>query len=183
VGNSGGVLGSKRGAYRRSPARQAFIDSVLAAGDGPECIEWTGTHRSFGYGQLQVDGKSTAAHRYLYELAFGPIPAGMKVCHSCDNPPCVRPSHLFLGTQKDNIRDCMTKGRFKPGWHGHPRGQFHPRASMTDDQVRAIRREYAAGGIKQKDLAAKYGIAQPTVSDYVRLRRGVIDSDDSVHSG
>ncbi len=76
-----------------------------------ECWEFDG-NISHGYGRLTVDGKRVLAHRYSYEKFVGPILEGLMVCHKCDNPPCVNPDHLFLGTQLDNIRDCIAKGRF-----------------------------------------------------------------------
>lgn len=84
-----------------------------------ECWRWLGTPLlTGGYGRLRVDGKATKAHRRAYELAVGPIPAGLFVLHRCDNPICVRPDHLWLGTAADNNADMMRKGRF---WNG--RGQ------------------------------------------------------------
>lgn len=74
---------------------------------------WKGSRSWSGYGRLSMDGHSLGAHRVSYELAHGAIPHGMLVCHRCDNPPCVRPDHLFLGTYLDNNRDKMLKGRAK----------------------------------------------------------------------
>lgn len=77
-----------------------------------ECIEWWGGKaNSGGYGFLRVSGQPRQAHRHVWEECFGPIPEGMYVCHHCDNPPCVNPEHLFLGTQSDNMRDREAKGR------------------------------------------------------------------------
>lgn len=76
-----------------------------------KCWCWKGQTDRKGYGRIWRDGKRRQAHRVSYELIFGPIPDGMQVCHKCDNPPCVRPSHLFLGTQSDNMKDCTNKGR------------------------------------------------------------------------
>ena len=75
------------------------------------CIEWSGSRFASGYGRLKSHGKSARSHRWAWEKFFGPIPAGLMVCHRCDNPPCINPLHLFLGTCKDNLADMSRKGR------------------------------------------------------------------------
>ena len=75
------------------------------------CQEWTGSHDRKGYGRIKANGKNQAAHRVAWELAFGAIPDGLFVLHRCDNPPCVKPAHLFLGTNAVNMADCVAKGR------------------------------------------------------------------------
>lgn len=80
------------------------------------CWVWTGSTNGFRrkYGQLTLDCRRTVgAHRVSYVIAHGALPEGMVVCHACDNTLCVRPDHLFLGTQKDNVRDMIAKGRFR----------------------------------------------------------------------
>lgn len=92
-------------------------------GDG--CWEWQASTYGIGYGQFHRDGVMTPAHRMAWQLTHGSIPDGMVVCHRCDNPPCVRPDHLFLGTNKDNSRDMVAKGRHKEQRKTHcPKG--HP---------------------------------------------------------
>jgi len=89
------------------------------------CLEWTGC-TSHGYGLIGVNGNQVQAHRVAWELANGPIPAGMEVCHKCDRPPCCDPEHLFIGTHTDNMADMAAKGRAHNGCarkthcpHGH----------------------------------------------------------------
>jgi hypothetical protein len=78
----------------------------------PGCWEWQGQRSVYGYGTLSIKGKNKQAHRVVMELVTGePIPPGMIVMHTCDNPPCVNPDHLKIGTQLDNVWDMMEKGR------------------------------------------------------------------------
>ena len=83
-----------------------------------ECWEWTGAKNNKGYGKLSrsVDGKrrDLLAHRYSYELHHGPVPDDLVVCHRCDNRLCVRPDHLFIATQSENVKDSVKKGRWVP---------------------------------------------------------------------
>lgn len=125
-------------------------------GIGPHCWEWqAGRSSVWGYGSARVAGRTVPAHRLSWQLTYGDIPAGMVVCHACDNPPCVRPSHLFLGTQRDNIQDSLAKGRHsslhqrKPIktelWHGTYSGYNTHRCRCADCRAanaEKMRQEY-----------------------------------------
>lgn len=134
-----------------------------------DCWEWMGALTYQGYG---VYGKpKRLAHRLSWEHYNGPIPDGMFVCHKCDNPPCVNPEHLFLGTQADNMRDMDSKGRRAKPYDRH--GVKNPRARLTPDQVAEIRRLYALGRYKPKQkkgvpydskrLSIMFGVARSTI--------------------
>lgn len=138
------------------------FESRLKSDKATGCIEWTGGLNTSGYGHLSVAGKLMLAHRYAYTLKHGPIPQGMCVCHTCDNPVCCNVDHLFLGTHLDNMRDRTAKGRQRA-----PKGEESPHAKLTADQITAIRKEYAAGGISQAALGRKFGVSQTYVSDVV----------------
>ena len=77
-----------------------------------KCWNWKGGKNIWGYGQFHFDNHQNGAHRFAYKTFNGPIPDKLYVCHQCDNPACVRPTHLFLGTSSDNRKDCFRKGRF-----------------------------------------------------------------------
>lgn len=130
---------------------------------GP-CWPWQGrTKRK--YGVLRVGSRNATAHRRVWELARGPIPDGLEVLHHCDNPPCCNPDHLFLGTQGDNIRDMVQKGRARSGG---TRGETHGMAKLTEAQVRAIRGRYAGGGETLFTLAAEFGVTFSMIGMIVR---------------
>lgn len=124
--------------------RDRFWQNVDRSGD---CWPWQGccSGGSNHYGQVRVGGRLMLAHRRAWELAFGSIPAAMNVLHHCDNPPCCRISHLFLGSQADNVRDMCLKGRSR----GYAR--------LTDEQVREIRRR-ADAGERYATIASDLGI-------------------------
>lgn len=129
------------------------------------CWLWTKGLNSNGYGSFHKDSAhpNMGAHRFAYETYIGPIPDGLLVCHTCDVRNCVNPSHLYAGTEADNSRDMESRGR-----GNHPKGMRMAAAKLTDDDVREIRRAYAAGGISQQALADQYGVAQHAVSRIVR---------------
>ena len=127
-------------------------------------MQWIGCKIPDGYGMLQVNGKATLAHRISYEIHKGEIPEGMCVLHSCDNPGCVNPEHLHLGTQKDNARERSERKR-----SGDIRGEKNGRSKLTQQQVLEIIEKYKSGWI-QCDLAQEYGVNQGRISSIVTKR-------------
>lgn len=157
--------------YRRrralDPAR--FWEKVDQSGGPDACWIWTAAMYPQGYGMYSQNNRTMGAHIYSWELANGPVTDGLYVCHNCpdgDNPACVNPSHLFLGTAGDNVRDCHAKGRAVT-----PKGAEHCRAKLTEDQVREIRQRYAAGNVSTRQLGKVYGIEQSAISAIVRRER------------
>lgn len=135
------------------------------------CWEWAASVGGPGYGQVRVGRRPESTHRLAYELFVGPIPDGLLVCHRCDNRRCVRPSHLFLGTPKQNTDDMIGKGRQRhDGPHSPAAGERHGRAKLTREQVDAIRTRYAAGGVTQEQLGHEYGISGAHVCGIVKGR-------------
>lgn len=135
---------------------RVFFD--LPAGDG--CWEWTRARDLAGYGQLRVGSRLERVHRLAWELTYGPIPAGLDVLHHCDNPPCRRPDHLFLGTAVENSQDMWNKGR-------HPivsmAGSRNGNSRLTEPQVIELRQLWADGGQTKMALARRYGISHRLV--------------------
>jgi hypothetical protein len=138
--------------------KNATLENYVVAGDG--CWEWRGRRNRDGYGMICRLGRQDLVHRVFYRERVGSIPEGLYVCHRCDNPPCVNPEHLFLGTHRDNMNDMEAKGR-------RSRGERHWRSEVTEGDVRDIRRAYADGGHTTRSLAARYGVASPTIHSIV----------------
>lgn len=155
-----------------SPKRtEIFWSYVDRSGDEDACWLWTGCTNKHGYGVFSQDGKAIRAHRIAYFLTYGVDPGSLFCCHTCDNRACVRPSHIFLGNQSDNMRDAAAKGRCQNGdahyMRRHPelrtRGERKGISKLKDADIVEIRRLYATGEWFQKEIAAKFGVTQATI--------------------
>jgi hypothetical protein len=136
---------------------------------GAGCWLWAGAVLHTGYGAFRLNGETTRAHRKAWELANGPVPDGLCVCHRCDVRLCCRPSHLFLGSYADNNADMAGKGRSRNG-AGQVFGSRHGMAKLTEDRVREIRRQYALDGGRgaATALAAEFNVSHKTITQVVR---------------
>lgn len=166
----------------RAEMAASFWARVDRSGDG--CWLWTGLRSRKGYGRFCLNAKDVPAHRFAYALSREADPEALCVCHTCDNPPCVRPDHLWLGTVGDNTRDMWAKGRgqikcmgrrFTPGHRTDPRhqpcnrGSDNPLAKLTEERVRDLRARSAAGE-RTTDLAREAGVSRHTLSAVITRR-------------
>lgn len=142
------------------------IKERYAADPSTGCWNWLRGKDKDGYGKLQVGSRHVRAHRHLWEIANGPIPAGLLLCHKCDNPSCVNPDHLFLGDHAVNHRDRGQKGRTA-------RGERAGAAKLTAAAVAEIR----ATRPGEREAAERYGIRR---SQYYRILRGASWGDANV---
>ena len=132
--------------FEQIGARTSIVD---------ECFEWQGARTNKGYGQVRNAGKRVYVHRLVWSLVNGPIPDGLHVLHRCDNPPCVNPEHLWVGTNLDNARDCAEKGR-----QNIQRGEASGRHVLTASDVAIIRQSDEPIGV----LAMRYGVTDAAIS-------------------
>ena len=135
------------------------------------CWDWTAMKDCDGYGGFQFRRRKLRAHRVSLVISTGFIPEGLHVCHKCDNPSCVRPDHLFAGTNTENRLDSAAKGRV-PSGDSHPartnperlaRGERQYCAKLTDEKVRHIRKLHASGELKESHLSRKFGVSRATI--------------------
>lgn len=153
---------SKPGPKATDP-EQRFWASVKAD-DLNSCWIWIGGKNESGYGRINFKNREVKlAHRVAFELCFGPIPEGKKVCHRCDNPPCCNPFHLFIGTQADNMADCLKKNRFA-------KGESRPDSKLTNEQVRYIRENYSFRKVTHKMLGKLFGVSSGCVLKVIKNR-------------
>lgn len=128
-----------------------FVPDVPAT----ECWEWQSVRNQSGYGKFWLNGRTDLAHRVSYKIHKGSIPDGLLVRHTCDNPPCVNPAHLLVGTVKDNALDALSRGRYR-------RGSDNARAKLTEQDVRDIRASWASGET-QVSLAGRFGVSRSAI--------------------
>ena len=141
------------------------------------CWPWIGYRNEKGYGVMCFRGKNIRAHRFAYLLTKGPIPAKYLICHTCDNRPCVRPDHLYVGTFLQNARDAVRRGRTAKGathgWALHPelrpRGESHPSAKLKETEVLKII-ELCGNGASHSDLGRRFGVNEGTIR---KIARGI----------
>lgn len=139
-----------------------FWHKVTVTG-GDSCWLWHGATQGIGYGSFYMNRRLTTAHRFSYELHFGPIPLDKWVLHECDNPPCCNPRHLFLGDRLSNAQDRSRKGRT-------PHGESSYRARLTYAQVVDIRERYASGSCTIYALAEEFGVHPATISKIINRK-------------
>jgi predicted XRE-type DNA-binding protein len=137
--------------WQKNPPEKRFWEKVNKRGPN-DCWLWTGATAGRGYGFLRIKGKRVQVTKFAHELFKGPVPKGMMVCHTCDNPPCVNPAHLFAGTSLDNVRDCIEKGRAAAN-ASRLRAKDIPRIRVLDSM-----------GETQREIARLYGVDQSTIS-------------------
>ena len=140
---------------------QRFNEKVDTEG---VCHEWVGARNTEGYGNFYLKGKIVKAHRVSYQLAYGDFDKTLQVLHKCDNPCCVNPEHLFLGTGTDNMQDMFSKGR-----EADRSGEANGNKRVNEVAVRIIR-YMSFIGKSHRVIARAYGIGQTTVSDIVNRR-------------
>lgn len=135
------------------------VDKISSANG---CWLWTRTSNQRGYGMFRLEGKDVPAHRMSYRMCKGEIPKGMFVCHKCDNPPCVNPEHLFIGTAKDNSDDMIRKGRrgYSP----------HSKHFLKETDIPLIK-DYRNNGMIYKDIAEMFNVSDRTIGKVCRGER------------
>tara|TARA_B100000609_G_scaffold187816_1_gene173554 strand:+ start:106 stop:681 length:576 start_codon:yes stop_codon:yes gene_type:complete len=163
----------KKGEDPNSPGHLARrLANGLDTAESGKCWEWQRTRNQYGYGTLTINGQTAFAHRLAFELAGNVIPDGMHVLHKCDNPRCINPEHLEIGTRSKNMADCHARGRSRipsPRMKGESNGS----AKLTREMVNTIRDGLSAG-VTQQRLADSFDVSQTLIS---RIKRGEIWND------
>ena len=143
-----------------------FWSKVKKTDDEKDCWNWIASSGSQGYGQFRLGLRVVRATHIAWELAFGKIPDALWILHTCDNPSCCNPSHLFLGTNQDNVDDREQKGR-----NVVLRGEEHANHKLSDAQVFEIRQRYSLGPASQRDLSKVFGVSQKQIGRIVNYKQ------------
>jgi len=131
--------------------RQEYLEAKSIPDPNSGCWLWLGSVNEHNYGRVIYKGKRIYAHRHSWEAFNGEIPEGLKVLHKCDNPLCINPDHLFLGTQSDNMKDKVSKNR-----QHRLKGEDHGQSTLTDKDVLEIRNKYIPRKYTAKILSKEY---------------------------
>jgi hypothetical protein len=145
-----------KGVNKPIPVEDRILKFIDIKGEN-ECWEFTGFKNKNGYGKIGIsNGKVDSAHRVMYKIYNGNIPEDMVIMHTCDNPACCNPKHLVLGTQNDNIKDMISKGRFVPRNTPH---------KLTEEQMNEIRNKYTGKRGGKVKLAKEYNVVVTTITN------------------
>jgi len=155
--------------------RERFFENVLIVPYDKGCWVWTGPINEHGYGVFNVSPDKYYAHRVSWLIHNGPIPKGVFACHKCDNPPCIRPDHLFLGGYAENAADASSKGRFKRNGEtlnrlraeGKCMGEAHYNRVLTEENVREILRDYVPRKVTCAHFAKKFGVCYQSIHEVI----------------
>lgn len=145
-------------AKRHAPVKRFFSKVIVGTGSG--CWLWSGCKNEKGYGLFRYRRQSSRAHRFAYEMVHGDIPDGLQICHRCDNPSCVYPGHLFIGSNAENHADKMRKGRQSKG---------EDYSFLTESDVCSIRNLFRSG-LQQSEIARRFGASAATIHGIVHRR-------------
>ena len=151
------------------PVAERFWEKVNITSNINQCWDWIASKNIKGYGQFCLDNKRMGAHRALWSILHGAIPEGKHILHRCDNPSCCNPTHLFMGTNADNVADRHAKGR--SGTSMGKLGEKNSMAKLTQKQVDRIRLLYTLPKVTQRMLGKVFGVSNRHISRIVRNER------------
>ena len=145
----------------QTKSNRSYLDKYIRKTD--MCWWWTGCRNDKGYGRVKYHGRMWTAHRLIYSLDIRPIPPGLLACHHCDNPSCVNPDHIFIGTALDNHKDRDAKGR---GAYGERSRQ----SDLKESDILAIRKRYIPYVVSLACLAQEYNVSKKNILNIVKQR-------------